>query len=128
MLAGTRTRAPAYHLLHIIADARLGGAGGAHEIKHELRHVIRHRHATGERLRLSKVVAAEHRLDVSQDRSGRACKDFTLMIAIRIRDLDEEKETVLLRLRKRIRSFLFDGILRGQHEKRMRQREGLLPD
>ena len=61
--------------------------------------------------------------------AGLACggsgDDGRLLGARRIADLDLEQEPVELRLGQRVRSFGFDGILRGEHHERLRQWVGL---
>ena len=51
--------------------------------------------------------------------------DLLLGIATGIPDAHLEHEAVELRLRERIRPFLLDRVLRGQHEKRLAQKERL---
>ena len=55
-------------------------------------------------------------------------EDLPLFRARRIADLELEHETIDLRFGQRIRAFLFDGILRGQHQERFFQLEGLFAD
>ena len=46
-------------------------------------------------------------------------QDFALRFVRRIAHLDAHQEAVELRFGQRIRAVMLDGILRGDHEKRM---------
>ena len=66
-----------------------------------------------ERRRFSRLTAQNH---------------FQLVLFVGIRQRDVEHEPVQLRLRQRVRAALFDGVLRGENEKRLRQRVRLTAD
>ena len=55
-------------------------------------------------------------------------ENLPLLGARRVADLELEHEAVHLRLGQRIGAFLLDGILRGQHEERFVELEGLVAD
>ncbi len=57
--------------------------------------------------------------------AGRGPRNFDLLVLLRIVNLDEEHEAVQLRLGQRVGSLLLDRVLRGQHQKRRRQRQRL---
>ena len=54
-------------------------------------------------------------------RAGRRRDDLDLFFLARVADLQLEHEPVELRFRQRIRAFLLDRILRGEHEERLGQ-------
>ncbi len=63
-----------------------------------------------------------------RSRRGHAIQNGTLFLLARVINDDFEHEAIDLSLRKRVGSFLFDGILRGQHEEGLIELEGLLAD
>ncbi len=77
-------------------------------------------------LHFQHVGAAEHRPQIFQLR--RACfraQNLALRVAIGIAHAHAHQKAVQLRLGQRIRSVMLDGILRGNHQKRLRQRIGM---
>ena len=55
--------------------------------------------------------------------AGHQVENLPLFVAAWVADLQLEHEAVNLRFRQRVGAFVFDGILRGQHEERLLQLE-----
>ena len=60
-------------------------------------------------------------------RAGRGVDHLQLLVLRQVVDQQAEHEAVLLDLRQRIGAFLLDGVLRGQHEERLVERDSVLP-
>ncbi len=67
------------------------------------------------------LLGTEHRLQFRAGQGGGPLHDLQLLVALRVADDDVEHEAVELRFGERIGPFLFDGVLRGQHEERLGQ-------
>ena len=78
----------------------------------DLQHEVLHR---------QDFLGRDDRLDLHLAAAGGRLDDAELVGLGRVVDLDVEHEPVLLRLGQRVRSFLLDGVLRGQHEERVGQ-------
>ena len=112
----------------VVADA-LGGLGRlAVAGRHQPRDVTRHRpgqeHAIHHRKQRRQLIGRHrprHRRRLAPTPRG---NDLFQNGHLRAGDLQLEQEPVELRLGQRIRAFQLDGVLRGQHEKRPRQRTG----
>ena len=77
----------------------------------------------------SEVFRPQHRLDVQVRLDRRhAVEDRQLLFLVRIGQLQLEHEAVDLRFGQRIGSFLFDGVLRGQHQERLFEQVASLAD
>ena len=81
----------------------------------------RRREATHETLQREQLLAAEHGLDLAFGVAGGAGDDLLFFLVRRIADAQLEHEAVELRFGQRVRAFLLDRVLRGEHEERMRQ-------
>ena len=73
------------------------------------------------RCKFQDVLGAQHRPNVVGLNRRRAAGDFELLVEARILDEHLEHKAVLLRFRQRIGAFLFDRVLRRQHEERIGQ-------
>ena len=75
------------------------------------------------------VIRRQHRLHLRLRRDGRhAVQNLQFIRLVRIIHLQFEHETIDLRLRQRIRAFLFDRILRRQNHERIVQFERAVAD
>jgi hypothetical protein len=84
--------------------------------------VVGNRDRSHQALQLDDLLGRKYRLHLFANVGGRPLRHFHFFLEIRIADVDLEHEAVLLGLGQRIRAFLFDGILRGQHEEGIGQR------
>ena len=119
ILARARAGAP---LISSFTNAGASGfvrARDADDIEHEVHDVIGHGDFADDFLQFENLRAAEHGLDVGDEGARGARDDLPLLVAARVADFHEEKETVALRLGQRIGAFLLDGILRREDEERL---------
>ena len=81
--------------------------------------VVGDRHLADERLDFDDLLAGEHRGDLVGLHAGGAPGDLELFLEARVLHEHLEHEAVLLRFGQRVGAFLFDRVLRRQHEERV---------
>ena len=103
---------------HEVGDRLVTGPGGTHQANRIFYHMRRDRHLEDHILQL-------HDFGMRKNRHGFLCcagggigNDLFFLMGLRIINPDVEHEAVQLRFGKRIRSFLFDGVLGRQNKKR----------
>ena len=114
-------RGPAPHLTHSRTGCGADGSSGrvARAMpKRVVDHVRRGRHVANQQAHLLELRAARDRRDLGRMRRRGLHQDPPFVSDFRIADHDVEHEPIELRLGQRIRAFLFDRVLRGQHEER----------
>ena len=88
-------------------------------------HVRRRRHAQHQLLQLEDALRRQHLAQRRAVAGRHLVDDLDLLVRRRIADVDLEHEAIELRLGQRVGALLLDGILRGEDQKRQRQRVGL---
>ncbi len=83
--------------------------------------MIGHRHLAHDLLEQNDFVTGENVLQVGISAGGGQADNLKFLFLAGVADVDVEHEAVELGFGQRIGAFLFDGILRGQDEKRLRQ-------
>ena len=128
VLSGPGPRAPFDHLADEIGRIRIARPRGPDEFRDVGHDVARHRDRQDRFLKGPDVLDAEDGRGLLGQRACRGHQDPLLLGPRRIRHVDAEEEPVQLGLGQRVRTFLFDGVLRGDDEERVGQRIGLLAD
>ena len=88
VLTGTRTRAPLDELLDPCRRIRVARPGSANQVQHHVHHVLGHRYLAHNFLALFDLFTGENGLDLALTRAGRLQNNLTLLITIRVVDLD----------------------------------------
>ena len=96
-------------------------ARGANQIDHVARKGFADRHHADQFLEIENFLGVGDRLHLRDARRGRQVHDLHFVRGAQIIEDGIEQEAVELRFGQRVRAFEFDGVLRGQHEKRRGQ-------
>ena len=99
-----------------LGRARVGRASGSHQPRSKFHNVIGDRHPADHFLQLENLRTRQNLLQLHLPLAGRHLGNGLLILFGRIIDIDAEHEPVELRLGQGIGAFLFERILRGQHE------------
>ena len=121
VLAGARPGAPRHPFLDELGRLALVHARLPHELHRVADDVVGDGHAAYDRLQLQDVLARQDLLGRTHELGRRYAQDLELLVLRRVIHQDVEHETVELSLGQGIRSFLFDGVLRGKDEERLCQ-------
>ena len=120
-LHGPRSGAPGNLIVDEVGHARFAHAGLPHQRQRVANHVVGDGTSRTRRCksRISSAVSTGTTWSVMSRRG--AAGDFEFLAEVRILDEHLEHEPILLRFGQRIRPFLLDRVLRGQHEERIGQ-------
>ena len=127
ILRRPRPGSPANPILHVPGRALLLRPRIPNQLHRTLDHIVRNRHRAHQILKRHDLLRIQYPRHVVRGKPRRTSDNLSLLLLRRIIHPQIEHETIQLRLRKRIRPLLLDGILRGQHEKRLLQHEILAP-
>ena len=119
--AGARAGTPGEPFLAEIQSFGRFRSGDCHQLLRIRQHMLAHRHSANGVLQRENILRRQHRRWLLLMQTGRHPHDGPLLGSTRIIDLDLKQEPIQLRLGQRIRSFLFDGVLRRQHKERLGQ-------
>ena len=123
ILARARTCADVDVFLDEVRRAHIAGARRAHEADGVFHHMIAHRQIAHGALQVDDRARIEDLRERVFLRGGRDLRDDLLLGLRGIIDIDAEHEAVELRLGKRVGAFLFERVLRREHEERRLERE-----
>ena len=104
------------------------GPGGSGEINRVGEDVVGHRHCADELLDGENVLPGDNGRGLWKVPDGGAADDFNFLIACRIAEIQREHETIELCLGQWISTLVFDRVLGGDDEKRIRQSAVLTGD
>ena len=122
VLRGARPGAPREVRVDVSGGALAARARLAHEAHGVLEHVVGDGHAADELLEVGDFLAGDDRLDICHGVRGGRLDDAQLLGVGWVIDPGVEHEAVELGFGKGVGAFLFNGVLRGEHEKRRRER------
>ncbi len=116
-LPGTGTRAPADVATHILRDAVRVGMSRKHEANGIVADRLGNNHLVEDRTQLQQLRTIGNRRHLGRLPQDRPVHHLAEFLAAKEGNCGLEHETVELCFRQRVRPFLLDGILRGQHHK-----------
>jgi len=121
-LGPARAAPPTHVLVHARRRELAVRMRRQHQPDRVILHVRRDHHALDQLLPGDDALAGEHRLNLRLVAGRRAVEDCLQLVAVGVTDEQLEEEAVELRLGQRIRAFLLDRVLRGEHEEWLLQR------
>ena len=123
VLDGTRPGTPRDEFFAKVRRIVGGRSRGAHDVHREIVNVIWHRHALDQFLILENLLAVDPGLNGLRCVAGGLAGNTQFLVAVGVLNLHKKHEPVELRFRQGVGTLLLDRVLRGQHKKRLWQRE-----